>query len=262
MRLRGVLITASVFLTLFFIACSSKPNEQAIPPQQTTEQQSAKSEPPVQVDQPVEPKQPATKASSVRKKAAVQRSARPAADSRAEAVEPVAVAQTIVVPVGTNLTVRLAQELSSKQSRVGDVFTATLAQPVQVGDRTIIPQGATVSGKVMDAAPLGRFKGGAVLKLALHSITLNGNEHSIQTSTFSQEAKGKGKRTATMIGGGAGLGALIGGLTGGGKGAAIGAVAGAGAGTAGSALTGNKDIVLPAESVVAFELQQPLQIQP
>ena len=261
MRLRGVLITASVFLTLFFIACSSKPNEQATPPPQTAEQQTAQAEPPVQVGQPVEAKQPATKPAPVRKRAPV-RSARPAADSQAQAVEPVAVPQTIVLPVGTNLTVRLAQELSSKQSRVGDVFTATLAQPVQVGDRTVIPQGASVSGKVTDAAPLGRFKGGAVLKLALHSITLNGNERPIQTSTFSQEAKGKGKRTAAMIGGGAGLGALIGGLTGGGKGAAIGAVAGAGAGTAGSALTGNKDIVLPAESVVAFELQQPLEIQP
>jgi hypothetical protein len=259
MRLRGVLITASV---LFFIACSSRPNEQATPPQETTEQQTAKSEQSAQVEQPVRPKQPTTKASSVRKKAPVQRSARPVADSQAEAVQPVAVTQTVVVPVGTNLTVRLARELSSKQSRVGDVFTATLAQPVQIGDQTVIPEGATVSGKVTDAAPLGRFKGGAVLKLALHSITLNGNEHSIHTSTFSQEAKGKGKRTAGMIGGGAGLGALIGGLTGGGKGAAIGAVAGAGAGTAGSALTGNKDIVLPAESVVAFELQQSLEIQP
>lgn len=106
-----------------------------------------------------------------------------------------------------------------------------------MGDQTIIPEGTTVSGKVTEAAPLGRFKGGAVLKLALHSITLQGNEHPIRTSTFSQEAKGKGKRTAGMIGGGAGVGALIGGLAGGGKGAAIGAIAGAGAGTAGSVLT-------------------------
>ena len=64
-----------------------------------------------------------------------------------------------------------------------------------------------------------------------------------------------------MVGGGAGLGALIGGLAGGGKGAAIGAVAGAGAGTAGTAYTGNKEIVLPAESAVAFKLQDPLKIK-
>jgi hypothetical protein len=64
-----------------------------------------------------------------------------------------------------------------------------------------------------------------------------------------------------MVGGGAGLGALIGGLAGGGKGAAIGALAGAGAGTAGAGLTGNRDVTLPAESVVSFQLQTPLEIR-
>ncbi len=64
-----------------------------------------------------------------------------------------------------------------------------------------------------------------------------------------------------MVGGGAGLGALIGGLAGGGKGAAIGAAAGAGAGTAGTAYTGNKEIVLPGESVVSFTLQAAVKIR-
>ena len=76
-----------------------------------------------------------------------------------------------------------------------------------------------------------------------------------------RSAKGKGKRTAVMAGGGAGLGALIGGLAGGGKGAAIGALAGGGAGTAGAAFTGSKDIVLPAESALSFKLEQPLEIR-
>src|SRR5262249_18509748 len=73
--------------------------------------------------------------------------------------------------------------------------------------------------------------------------------------------KGKGKRTAVLTGGGAAVGGIIGALAGGGKGAAIGAAAGAGAGAGGSALTGNKDIVLPAESDIAFELSAPLDIR-
>jgi hypothetical protein len=73
--------------------------------------------------------------------------------------------------------------------------------------------------------------------------------------------KGKGKRTAVMAGGGAALGALIGGLAGGGKGAAIGALAGGGAGTGGAAFTGNKEIVIPAESAVSFTLSQPLELK-
>lgn len=260
MRIRGVLLIASIYFALVFAGCSSKPSEQAKPPEQAAQQQQT-----AKAEQQAQPKQAAAQPAPARKKAPIQRPSRRATDTQAVPatdMQVVPARQTVVVPAGTSLTVRLAQELSSKQSHAGDVFAATLAQPVQVGDRTIIPKGATVSGKVTEAAPLGRFKGGAVLKLALQSITVNGNERPIQTSTFSQEAKGKGKRTATMIGGGAGVGALIGGLAGGGKGAAIGAIAGAGAGTAGSALTGNKDIVLAAESMIAFELQQPLEIQP
>jgi hypothetical protein len=100
-----------------------------------------------------------------------------------------------------------------------------------------------------------------VLQIKLNSINVNGVEHSIDTSAVTRSAKGKGKRTAVLTGGGAGLGAIIGGLAGGGKGAAIGAVAGAGAGGAGSAFTGNKDVVLPAESAVSFKLEAPLELK-
>jgi len=43
--------------------------------------------------------------------------------------------------------------------------------------------------------------------------------------------------------------------------AAIGAVAGAGAGAAGGTFTANKEIVLPAESVLSFKLEQPLELK-
>jgi hypothetical protein len=171
------------------------------------------------------------------------------------------VAKPLIVPAGTVLTVRLGQAVGSKISSVGQTFTATVASPVEVEGRTAVPAGATASGTVADAKPLGRFKGGAVLQLRLTSITVNGSEQSISTSAVTRVEKGKGKRTAVLAGGGAGLGALIGGLAGGGKGAAIGALAGAGAGTGGAAFTGNKDIVLPAESALSFKLEQPLQLK-
>ncbi len=172
-----------------------------------------------------------------------------------------AVKAAVVVPAGTTLTVRLGEALGSKISSSGQSFTATLASPVAVGGETVIPAGAEARGTVTDAKALGRFKGGAVLQITLNSIKVNGVEHSIDTSAVTRSAKGKGKRTAVLTGGGAGLGAIIGGLAGGGKGAAIGAVAGAGAGGAGSAFTGNKDVVLPAESAVSFKLEAPLELK-
>ena len=100
-----------------------------------------------------------------------------------------------------------------------------------------------------------------MLRLKLTSININGKDQPIETSSVTRAEKGKGKRTAVITGGGAGVGALIGGLAGGGKGAAIGAIAGAVAGGAGSAFTGNKNIVLPAESALSFKLEQPLEIK-
>jgi len=169
--------------------------------------------------------------------------------------------ETITIPAGTALTVRLGQQLGSKISQAGETFTATLASPVEVNGRAVIPAGASANGTVVDAKPLGRFKGGASLEVQLISITIHGKEHAIQTAAVTQTEKGKGKRTAVLAGGGAGLGAVVGALAGGGKGAAIGALAGAGAGGAGAAFTGNKEIVLPAESALSFQLSQPLEVK-
>lgn len=167
----------------------------------------------------------------------------------------------LTVPAGTVITVRLGETLSSKTSDAGQGFSATVAQPVQINGNVVIPSGSAARGTVVAAHPLGRFKGGALLEVRLNSVNVNGNDMNIHTAAVARSMKGKGKRSLVMAGGGAGLGALIGGLAGGGKGAAIGALAGGGAGTAGAAFTGNKDIVLPAESALTFKLTQPLEVK-
>ena len=167
----------------------------------------------------------------------------------------------LTVPAGTAVTVSLGSALGSKLSQAGQTFDGSVAKDVMVGSAVAIPQGANVSGTVMDAKALGKFAGGAVLSVRLDSITINGSNMQVQTEAKTFTQKGKGKRTAVVTGGGAALGGIIGGLVGGGKGAAIGLAAGAGAGAGGSALTGNKEIVLPAESALTFELSQPLELR-
>jgi hypothetical protein len=168
--------------------------------------------------------------------------------------------QDIVIPAGTHISVTTAQTLGSKISQDGDTFTATVARPVSIDGQVVIPRGASATGTVLDAKALGRFKGGAHLELSLDTIRVDGTTYQIHSNGLERVEQGKGKRSAGFIGGGAGLGALIGGLAGGGKGALIGGLAGAGAGTAGAGLTGKKDIVIPAETTLTFKLTQAARI--
>ena len=169
--------------------------------------------------------------------------------------------RTVTVPEGTVLEVRTNQTLSSKSSQPGETFSAVVVEPVSVGGALAIPKGADASGTVVDAKALGKFKGGARLQIRLDSVSFGGNSYPIDTGSTTRSAKGKGKRTAVMVGGGAGLGAIIGGLAGGGKGAAIGALVGAGAGTGGAYFTGNKDVVIPAEALLSFRLLKAIEVK-
>jgi hypothetical protein len=167
----------------------------------------------------------------------------------------------LVVPAGASIVVRMGNTLDTKTANAGDTFTGTLAHAVAVGGEIAIPSGAGVTGTVVESKSPGKFKGAGDLVVTLTSINVGGVPTTIQTSNYTQTVKGKGKRTAVITGGGAGGGALIGGLAGGGKGALIGGLVGAGAGAAGSAFTGNKDLQIPAESVVTFKLASSITVK-
>ena len=169
----------------------------------------------------------------------------------------------IDLPRGTPLAIRINQHISVKSSRPGDRFDGEVAEPVNgPNGNIVIPRGTPVGGEIVAAHSRGHFKGASILELRLTSLTLNGTQYPIETSDFTRTKRGKGKRTAAFIGGGAGLGMLIGGLASGGTGLLIGGLSGAGAGTAAGAMTGNRDIEIPAESLVRFRLTSDLVVRP
>jgi hypothetical protein len=167
---------------------------------------------------------------------------------------------TFRVPAGAVLRVRNVEALSTSANVPGDRFEGTLASAVVRDGDVLLPRGAKVFGRVTDARPSGRLRGRAVLRVTLDTVEVNGILHRIETGTVERLSAAHKKRNVTLIGGGAGVGALVGALAGGGKGAAIGAAAGAGAGTAGAALTGVKHVRIPPESVLSFTLRTALVV--
>lgn len=181
-------------------------------------------------------------------------------EQAAAPAQPAPAPAPVVVKTGTNIRVTIDQDVSSKDSNVGDPVSASLATPIVVDGNVVVPQGSKVSGKVTDAKSAGRFKGSAELAITLTSIDVNGKRYAIQTSSYTEASKGRGKRTAEGAAIGAGAGALIGALAGHGKGALIGAGAGGGAGVAGAAMTGDRDVTIAAETKVDFSLTRRLEI--
>lgn len=155
-----------------------------------------------------------------------------------------------LIPAGTDLKVRINDTLSSKESRVGDRFTATVIDPSRFDE-------ARLTGHISSIQKSGKVKGRTSMNLAFDSVELRdgrrGVMHGYVTRVYGDDAGradneggvesgSRTKQTVKRSGIGAGVGAIIGGIAGGGKGAAIGLIIG-GAGGAGSlAVKGSKEL--------------------
>jgi hypothetical protein len=154
-----------------------------------------------------------------------------------------------LVPVGTDLKVRLNDTLSSKDSRVGDKFTATVVNPSRFDE-------ARVYGHIKSIVKSGRIKGRTTMNLAFDSITLSdsrsGTLHGYVTHVYGDkgrtdeeggvQSESRGRQTIKRSGIGAGAGAILGAIVGGGKGAAIGMIVGGAAGAGSVAMNGGKEL--------------------
>jgi hypothetical protein len=264
MRTKVFLIPELCIFLLLVVSCSSykaKESQDAASPQPsaTAPPDTTASQPAAQSSAP--PAAPSAPKSQAHKAAPPTESAAPVESAKETPTvappTPTPTPKPVVIPAGTDLRVRTTSPITTGE-KATQKFEASLAKPIMVGNTVVVPKGALVSGTIPQAKSAGRIQGAGNLTLVLNSMTVKGKTYQIATKPVSLESKGRGKRSAVMIGGGSGAGALIGGLAGGGKGAAIGALAGAGAGTAGATLTGKRDIVIPAESFLNFTLSQKL----
>lgn len=165
------------------------------------------------------------------------------------------------IPSGTAISVTTSSDLTTKEDRSGQKFTASLNNSIVDGDWVIAKKGAPVEGVIVTSNPGGKVKGTASISVRLERLTLaDGRQIDFPTNTFSKAAKTTKKKDAMKIGIGAGIGAAIGAIAGGGKGAAIGAGAGGAAGTGYVLATKGDPAVIPAESQLSFRLTAPVKV--
>ena len=168
----------------------------------------------------------------------------------------------VSIPAGTVLQVRTVEGLSSETNHENDVWHGTLNSDITVDDQTVIPAGADVQGRVMEAHAATHYTGGASLVLGVEKVSFDGKTYQIATDTWERKADTRGKNTVEKTAGGAAVGAILGGIFGGGKGAAIGSVAGAGAGAGANTITKGQKVELRPETLVSFRLQNPISVMP
>ena len=178
---------------------------------------------------------------------------------------PSAPGTSMTVPSGTEIAVRTNDKIDSSLATEGQTFDAEIASDVTgTSGEVLIPKAADAA-LVLRQVSNGSTTGSPELTLDLKSVTIGGRRYEVSTTDLEQsnnKGLGKNKRTATMVGGGAVLGTLLGAIAGGGKGAAIGAVSGAAVGGTAQVLTKGKEVKVPSETVLTFKLDEALHLDP
>ena len=166
------------------------------------------------------------------------------------------------VTAGQKIRVRTTSTLSTKSNSSGETFVGTLEDAVMDGERVVFPAGSTVTGRITFADKGGRVKGVASIGVELAQLeSSSGEAIPVNTAVVVRQAKKTHTKDAQKIGIGAGAGALIGAIAGGGDGAAKGAGVGAGAGTGTVLATRGDPAVIPAETVLTFELSDSVNVK-
>jgi len=156
--------------------------------------------------------------------------------------------------------VRTIDNIDVDAAQAGAAFSASIDQPLVVGDRVVVPKGAGATLRALKVEQSGNMKGKDLIQLELTSIVVKGKPHQVTTSFHEIAGKSEGKNTRRKVLGGAGAGAVVGGIAGGGKGAAIGAAIGGGTGAVLSA-SGDQHLKVPSETRLEFRLESDLTIQ-
>jgi hypothetical protein len=173
--------------------------------------------------------------------------------------------QPELLPAGTQLVILTNEAIDSKTAASNQLYSAQVDQDIiDSSNELIVPKGSPAQ-LIIRTISSGGVTGSPEITLDIQSITVNGRRYNVTTTDLREKGKGgigANKRTAEMVGGGAVIGTIIGAIVGHGKGAAIGAAVGATGGAGAQVLTKGKQVIIPAETVLKFSLDQAVTLAP
>ena len=180
------------------------------------------------------------------------------------------------LPVGTLMTVKMMQMVSTRSTENGTPFKASLAEAIVRDGQVLLPAGSTLSGVVTDVHGGKRISGAASIHLRTEAVTLpDGTRYAlngqvIDTNLYRETRvdregtiwrRDHAASTTAAFGLTTGSGAAAGAVFGGVPGALIGAGVGAGVSTA-VWLKQDRQTDLPVNTKVTFSLVEPLVVGP
>ncbi|MEO8594937.1 MAG: hypothetical protein ABI759_16575 [Candidatus Solibacter sp.] len=173
---------------------------------------------------------------------------------------PAAARKAVTVPAGTAIRVRTIDNIDVDKTQAGAKFRGATDDPIMLGGDVIVPRGADVVLVAAKVQQGGKMKGSDLIELKVTAIKVGARSYPVVTTVTETKTSGEGKKTTKKVLGGAGLGAIVGGIAGGGKGAGIGALVGGVGGTI-VAASGQPHLKIPAETRIEFQLTADWKVQ-
>lgn len=164
--------------------------------------------------------------------------------------------QSVIIPAGTIVRVRINQAMDSRHSQPGTPFDGIVLNDVLSDGLVAIPRGAAVQGRVSDIQPGGNFRGRGGIALELTDVMVAGHIFPLATTSWTHQGYDKTGQTVGTTAGLGATGAMIGAIAGGGPGALLGAGLGAIAGLGVSSASRQGEATVPSEAIVSFRLAQ------
>jgi hypothetical protein len=166
----------------------------------------------------------------------------------------------VTVPPGTTVMLRWSETVSSRASEPGDSFRTTVDEDVTIDDAVAIPSGSVIVGRVTEAHQ-PKVGGRARLSLEFTSVELPSGESAPIDAVFSARGKGQNMKDAGIIAGSTVGGALLGEAVHEGEGGVIGGLLGGIGGAVAASRNKARPVEIPAGSVMAIELVQPVTLE-